>query len=150
MMVINTRSIWVVLADTNTCRIYNYRRRPEHLSLVKEILHPENKLKDKDLTSDKPGHYVAGDLGHGAYSQPSDPKEIRIDNFSREIAKALDHGRATNAYDELIVITAPHMNGLLFQHANKHVKDLVAHVIEKDVVYLKDKELLDFLEDHVY
>lgn len=149
-MVIDTKSTWVVLADTNSCRIYDYRRRPEHLLLVKEITHPENKLRDVDLISDKPGRYVAGDLAHGAYSQASDPKEIHIDNFSREIAKALDHGRATNAYRELIVISAPHMNGLLFQHVNKHVKDLVAHVIEKDVVYLKDRELLDFLEDHIY
>ena len=149
-MILDTKLKWVVVADSNTCRIYNYRMRPEHFVLFKEINHPENKLKDTDLTSDKPGRYIARDVGHGAYSQPSDPKEIKIDSFSREIARELDSGRVNNAYNELIVVSPPHMNGLLFQHVNKHVKDLVAHVIEKDVVYLNDRELLTFLNENIY
>ncbi len=139
---------WVLSTNSNACRIYHYRKELKQLTLVKEILHPENKLRDIDLTSDKPGHYKANGGAHGAFSQQSDPKEIKIDNFSRDLAKELDHNRTVHAYEKLILIAPPHMNGLLFQHLNKHVKELVAHNIEKDLSHLTEHELLDFLHQH--
>lgn len=147
-MSLDPQLIWVVNTNSNTCRIYNYKKKPVQLALFKEIQHPENKLKDLDLTSDKPGHYKSSGSSHGAYTQPSDPKEIKIENFSREIAKELDHGRNSHAYNHLIVIAPPHMNGLLFQHINKLVKNLVSHNIEKDLIHLPDHELLSFLKIH--
>lgn len=139
---------WVLITDSNTCRLYNYSQKPDQLTLVKEIKHPENKLRDIELTSDKPGHYKASGSAHGAFSQQSDPKEIKIEAFSREIAKELDHGRNAHAYEKLILIAPPHMSGLLFQHLNKHVMDLVTHNIKKDIPHLTDHELLDFLHTH--
>ncbi len=147
-MTLNQSSTWVVTTDTNTCRIYHYKKKPRELTLLKEIQHPENKLRDIDLTSGKPGHYKSSGSAHGAYSQPSDPKEIKITDFSREIAKELDHGRNMHAYEKLIVIAPPHMNGLLFQHINKHVKNLITHCIEKDLLHLDDHKLLDFLHEY--
>lgn len=144
----SNNTLWVVNTDSNTCKIYQYRKHPDQLTLLKEIRHPENKLRDTDLTSDKPGHYKSSNTAHGAYSQPSDPKEIKIDAFTREIAKELDHGRNTQSYTNLILIASPHMCGLLSQHINKHVLDLVAHKIEKDLIHLPDHELLTYLRTH--
>ncbi len=48
---------WIVLTDSNACRIYDYAKHPVKLTLVKEIFHPENKLKTSELVSDRPGHY---------------------------------------------------------------------------------------------
>ena len=139
---------WVLITNSNTCRFYDYCKKSNHLTLLKEIKHPENLLRDIDLTSDKPGRYRGNDVGHGAFSQPSDPKEIKIDDFSREIAKALDHGRNTNAFAELFIIAPPHMKGLLAHHLNKHVKEMITHQIEKDILYLSTLELSDFLQTH--
>lgn len=139
---------WVVTTDSNTCRIYEYKRKPAQLTLLHELQHPENKLKDIELTSDRPGHYKSSRDAHGAYSQQTDPKEIKIDNFSREISKALDQGRNSHAYQNLIIIASPHMKGLLFQHINKHVKDLVSHSIDKELTHLPQHDLLEFLRVH--
>lgn len=143
------RSTWVIITDTNTCKVYSYNRKEGQITRIKELQHLENKLKDSDLVSDKQGQYrSSGDAGHGTYSPQSDPKEVKIDAFAREIAKALDHGRTTHAYHDLVIIASPHMDGLLFQHFNKHVKDLVSHNIEKDLLHMQDRELLDFLREH--
>lgn len=139
---------WVVNTDSNTCRIYDYNRKPVQLILLKEIQHPENKLKDIDLTSGKPGKYKSSGGAHGAYTQETDPKEIKIQDFSREIAHALEHGRNIHAYKNIILIAPPHMNGLILQHANKHVKELVTHSIEKDLMHLPEDELLNFIRTH--
>ena len=135
---------WIVISDTNDCRIYSYTQDKQIL-LLKEIRHPDNKLRDIELTSDKPGHYKAGINARGAFSQRSDPKEILIDDFAREIARELDHGRTTNAYSKILLFALPHMHGLIAQHINKHVQSMIARTIEKDVMYLTPAELLDLL-----
>jgi protein required for attachment to host cells len=139
---------WVVITNSNICKIFEYKKKGAELKLINEINHPENKLKDTELTSDKPGRYKASNAAGGAYTQPSDPKEIKIDSFTRDIAKELDHGRNANAYNNLIIIALPHVSGLLTQHLNKHVKELVTHTIEKDVINLSNQDLLKFLKEH--
>lgn len=140
--------ILVITANSNTCRIYHYNKHPAGLTLHKEINHPENKLKNSDLTSDKSGHYQGGTSAHGAYSPHMDAKDIKIDNFSREIANELNQERNHNGYEHLILIAPPHVCGLLSQHLNKHVKDLISNHIQKDIVHLPDHELLKFLQEN--
>ncbi|WP_392537803.1 host attachment protein [Legionella sp. 227] len=143
------QTTWVLAADTNTCRIYKSTTKPYDLTLIKELQHPQSKLRDIELTSGKPGRYNTGTTTHGTYTQQSDPKEIEIDNFARTIAEELDNSRNAHDYDNLIVIAAPHMNGLLFHHINKHVTHLVTHNLKNDVIHFTEKELSDFLRKNL-
>ena len=145
----NQLTTWVLTLNSNDCRIYKLSEKPYQLILLKEIQHPESKLRDIELTSDKPGRYEAADLAHGAFTQPSDPKEIQIEDFSRQVAKELNKDRNIEAYNKLIIIAPPRMNGLLFQHLNKHVKDLVIHNIKNDILNLTEPELAEFLHQHM-
>ena len=141
--------IWVATANTNAYRIYNYNKNHSQLSILKEINHPEFKLKMSDsLTTDRPGHFQVGTSARSAYSPHMDAKEVEIDNFSRELAEELNKGRNANSYEKLIIITPPHMSGLIFHHLNKHVKDLVINNIQKDILHLNDREVLEFLKTH--
>ena len=141
--------IWVTTANSNTCRIYHFDKHPAKLTLLKEISHPENKLKKAEFfTSDKPGRYQADPSAHGTYSQRTDPKEVEIDHFAREIAEELNRGRNAQEYKKLIIVTAPHMQGLIFQHLDKHVQELIVNDIQKDVMHLAQHDLLDFLKTH--
>src|SRR5690349_10221504 len=129
--------IWIVTANSNVCRIYQYDKNPGKLVLIKELNHPENRLKTGDfLTSDRPGHYQTDSGAHGSYSPRTDPKDVEIDNFSREIAQELNQGRMRQAFSELIVITPPHVNGLLAAHLDKNVKHMITREIHKDVMPL--------------
>lgn len=138
--------ILVINTNTNDCKIYHYDKHPAQLTLVKEISHPDNKLKNGDLTSDKEGHYKATQAGRGAYSPHTDAKEVEIINFSKEIAQDLNQRRNENELERLILIAPPHMYGLISQHLNKHVMSLVSNHIQKDLIHLKEHELLDFLK----
>jgi protein required for attachment to host cells len=138
--------ICVIVANANVCKIYHYSKHPLSLTLLKEINHPENRLKNRELTSDKPGHYKGGESARGAYAPHMEAKEVEIDNFSRQIAKELNQGRNENEFGQFIIIAPPHMSGLLFKHINKHVKDLITNNIKKDLLHLSDRELLGFLQ----
>lgn len=139
---------WVINTNSNTCHIYDYQKNPGHLDLLKEIQHPENRLKDTDLVSDGPGHYHSRINNRGSYSQSTDPKEHKVDTFAREIAILLKQGKDQNAYEKLVLIAEPHMNGLLFKHLDTHVSQRIVNNIQKDVMFLKHHELLKFLHEH--
>jgi protein required for attachment to host cells len=139
--------IWVINSNSNLCRIYLYDKQKPTLQLVKEIHHPENKLKNTDLASDRPGHYQSSGA-HGSYAQATNPKEVMIDRFYREIAKELEHARTQNSFDKLIMITAPSTNGALMQHLDKQVKSMVTHNLHKDLVNLTEQALLEYLREN--
>lgn len=138
--------VWVINCNTSTCKIYEYKK-PEHLILLKEIYHPENKLKNIDLTSDKQGHYKTNSTTRGSYSPDTDPKQVKITEFLREVAKELDHGRNKQAYEHLIIIAAPQTMGMLIQQLDKHVDGLVSNRIQKDMIHLTDIELLKYIKE---
>lgn len=141
------QATWLAVFDSTTCSIYDYSK--SDLSLVKKIEHSENKLKDIDITSDKPGRYQASGAAHGAFSQESDPKEIQIERFSKEIAKTLEHGSAVNAYEKLILASAPHMHGLLLKNINRQVEKSIIHVIPKDLIHFSENDLLDYVNNEL-
>lgn len=141
--------MWVVTTNSNLCRIYEFDQKSKTIILLKEINHPENKLKKSEyLTSDKPGQYKTDGSAGGAYIPHSDPKEVSIDHFSKEIADELNRGRNTQAYKKLMLITPSHMNGLLLKHMDKHVKELVCNEIQKDVMHLSQHELQLYLQEN--
>ncbi len=140
---------WIVSADFSSCRIYQYQKHPKQLTLIKEIFHPSSKLKDTDLVTDAPGRYQASGSAQGAFTPRTDPKEVEIDNFAREIARELDRGRNANAYKSLIIIMAPHMHGLLSKHLDKHVHEMIEKNIQKDYQHLDAKDLLVYLNSHL-
>lgn len=138
----------VINMNSNSCYIYHYGKRHENISLLKELSHPQSKLKNSDMSADKPGHYNTPGSARGSYSPHMEPKEIEIDIFAREVADELNRERMKKDYDELIIIAPPHVNGVLFKHIDNHVKNLVINRIEKDLIKLSEKDLLDFLRTH--
>ncbi|HHF7368096.1 TPA: host attachment protein [Legionella bozemanae] len=148
-MKFDQHATWILTADTSTCRIYKSTTKPYQFSLVKELSHPEAKLRDIEMTSSKPGRFNTGTTTQGTYTQQSDPKEIENDNFAREIAEELDNGRNNHDYDRLIIVAPPHMNGLLLQHTNKHINNLITYNIKNDVIHLTEQKLSDFLREHL-
>ncbi|MCX7090120.1 MAG: host attachment protein [Legionellales bacterium] len=137
---------WIMLANSNDCRIYEYDKNDKHLALVEEISHPENRLKGTDYwTSDAPGHYRSQGTHHGSYTEPN-PREQSIDDFANEIARRLEKGRNQHAFEDVTLIVPDRMEGLLFKHLNKHTKDLVSLIVQKNVIFLSDHELSLYLE----
>jgi protein required for attachment to host cells len=141
--------VWTVIANSNSCRIFDYDKRVKQLTLVKELFHPQSKLKGSDLVSDAPGHYKTRGPTHGSYEPREEPKENEVDHFAREIAKLLDAERRQNHYEELILIAPPHMNGLIHSHLNSHVLDIIVNDINKDMANFTEHQILEALQREI-
>jgi protein required for attachment to host cells len=152
MMNLNTNghNTWVVVADSSSCRIYEFSKSPQHMHLVKEISHPENLLKDSDYMSDRQGNYRRGTAsGHGTFLANADPKQTKINQFSKEIVSFLEHDRKLQAFQHLILISPPHMNGLIRQQFSKHLKRFLDLSIGKSATHFKQDQLVSFIRQHL-
>lgn len=138
----------VILANSNTCGIYDYKK-PTELTLVKTIECPENKLKDRELVSDRPGHYNTSSSARGTYEQASDPEKILIDNFAKKLADTLNKWRNEHEFHELVVIMPPHMEGLFLLHLDKEVYKMIKKTLQKNLMNLNQHELLHYLNEHL-
>lgn len=136
---------WVIVANSSSCRIFDYSKANKTLTLIKELYHPESKLKGIDLVSDGPGHYGTGGVARGKYQPREEPQEAEANVFAREIAELLDADRRANQYKDLILFAPPHMTGLLQKHFNSHVKDFISESYNKDYGYFTEPEILQAL-----
>ena len=140
----------VVTANATNCRVYHYQKHLNKLTLIKEIEHPKSRLKNRDIASDRPGRYNKSASGkRGAYEPPSDPKDNEIALFSRDIAKLLNTAKQDKLYEELILITDSRMLGLLNQQLHKNVSGNIKQTIQRDLQTFSDKELADYLTEHL-
>lgn len=139
---------WVLLLNSNDCRVFSFSKKNHTLELIKDIFHAENKGRNQDIVSDRPGHYVNDNAGGGSYSPHTSPKEIKIDQFVHEICHFVEDGRVHQKYEKLIIISAPRMQGYLEKHLNKNIEKLITQHIQKDIVFMKQHEVLDFLMQH--
>ena len=96
--------------------------------------------------SDRQGSFKGGGAGHGTFLANEDPKKIKIDQFAQEIANSLDVDRKNNAFEHLILVSPPHMNGLLHQHFSKHILRKLDLSIDKSVINFPKIKLLKFLD----
>ena len=96
---------WIVVASTVVARIYSVSacEHHKHLTLVKELEHPDGLKRDQDLVSDRAGHYQVGSSVHGSFSE-HDPKEIQNDKFAQEVAHFLDHARTDHQFKSFTFI----------------------------------------------
>jgi len=138
---------WIVTANTNDCRIYEYYDNA--LSLIKEISHPENKLKESEVVSDKPGRYNSSNsMGGGVYAPHTEIEDVQDNDFAREVAMELNEARNKNTYKELVIIMPAQIEGLFSKHLNKNVKDLIKLTLQKNIMHLSEKELFDYLGEY--
>lgn len=136
---------WIMVANSNDCRIYEYDQHIEELNLIEEIKHPENKLKNHDLVTDRPGHFKARAGGRGSYDDETTAHDIAVENFVKEIAARLNAGRTHHDYDSLVLLMPPAIEGLLLKYLKKPNLALIQQIIQKNMMHLSKHQLKQYL-----
>ena len=136
---------WIMLANSNDCRIYGYDRHIEDLSLVEEIKHPENKFKNHDLDCDRPGHYKTSTGGRGAYVPEKTSHDAAVEHFVRQMASRLNAGRTHHEYESLVLLVPPMIEGMLLKHLKKQIGESICQIIQKNMMHLNEHELKQYL-----
>jgi len=146
--------VWILVANASQAVIYTSPKAKlfngeSSLDLVSEFDHPDSKKKSSDIASDKSGHYQGKNVGHGDFVEATSPKEYEAMQFAKELSHALEAGRVSNKFGEIILVAPPHFQGLLMKEVNNQLSSMICLNIQKD--YTKDTEvqLRQHLSDHL-
>ena len=77
---------------------------------------------------------------------PTPRREVEIEKFAREIAKALDDAVVRKAYDRLVLVAPPEFVGILRKLLSERVERCIATTVEKDYLHLDLPEARERLE----
>ena len=132
---------WILVANASHASVYLNDGPHKGLTRVKTLEHAASREKGAYLATDRPGQQQGPNAGRGSFVSSKSPKEVEAERFAIEVARALDHGRTQNAYQRLILVASPHFMGLVNQHLDAHVRQMVSDSIEKDYTKIAEKQL---------
>jgi len=132
---------WIVLADAASARLYVSGEHPGDWTLLRELEHPESRMRPSELLSDKPGRVKQSTGSRAALEPPTPRKKVEAERFARELAEALAEGVASGSYERLVLVTPPAFLGILRDKLPPRVAECVSDVIEKDYLHLDQSTL---------
>lgn len=144
------QTTWILVANASTAKLYANQGPKKGLTLVREMEHPESRQKNIDLVTDRPGHMQSSGTGHGSRQPPTEPKQNEARHFAQELARELNHGRATNQYARAIIVAPPAFMGLVNALLDAPTAQVVSDRFEKDYTRATVKDLTAHLESCIY
>ena len=124
---------WVVVADTSRARIFSAEKPTGSLVEIQTLAHPEARLHQGDLVSDRPGRDKSSgarshDMGH-----ETDAKEEEALRFASYVCETLECGRTNGRFNKLYVIAAPAFLGILRKHQSSSLQKLITNEVSKNL-----------------
>lgn len=141
---------WILVANASEARLFKTKNTYKiDLELLNHFDHPESRMKNIDLTSDRPGHYESrGGTGRGSYTEHTEPKTVESEHFALQLANEIDSGRVSNSFQKLLVVAPGHFQGLLKKHLNHHLNNIVTF-IDKDYTKLPQHDLASHIDSQL-
>jgi len=139
---------WILVAHDAGARVFESHGPGKGLTLVETIQHPEGRLRDRDIDSDRPGRSFrkdSGDPRRAAMSRGEGPHDRAVSDFVRALADKLRRARVDNRYERLVLVAPPQFLGLLRSSLDAPTTRFVVGSIDKDLATSKEAELVEHL-----
>lgn len=141
---------WILVAHRGGARLFEHSGPGKGLQLVEEISHPQGRLKNGDINSDKPGRaFDKFGGGRHSMSKEHEPKEQVAIQFAKQLAETLDRGRTGGHYGKLVLVAEPRFLGELRAALPPHTAALVSAAVDKDLGGIGNHEIAGHLANAV-
>ncbi len=136
---------WLMVANSSLAHVYKFENR-HTLLLLKTFEHPESRLHNLDLVSDKPGRdfQSLGDRRH-ALEPKTSPKTLEWMTFAKDLAHHLENARAQGEFSHLYLAASPTILGYIRQSLSPATTKLLKGEVDKDLTQIKPQEILPHL-----
>jgi protein required for attachment to host cells len=131
---------WIVAADSSRARVLQVADREEKLVEVEDLVNPEGRMNDRELTTDAHPR-LRGTSGPGSDRQEMSAVEHQVELFAKRIGEHLEKARNEHRYDRLCLVAPPRFLGVLRKELGGEVRKLVAEELPKDLSWLSAREL---------
>lgn len=133
---------WILVAHRSGARILENKGPRKGLDLIQQIEHPEGRLKNHEINSDKPGHsFDSKGGGHHAYNNEHAPTEHVAEQFAKQLSEVLDHGRTQQRFDKLVLVAEPRFLGNLRAVIPAKTAALICATMDKDLGGVETRDL---------
>jgi protein required for attachment to host cells len=138
--------IWVVVAESSRARILAVENRVSPLREVEDLMHPEARVKEQNLISDRPGRMLNSSTeGQHLFEEPTDPRQHEARIFAKRVADRLDQARVKGECGQIVLIAAPEFLGMLRQELNSQTMKLVGKTLDKNLIHKTEQEIRSYL-----
>jgi len=144
------KTTWVVVAHQAGARFMEHRSgHGRNLVLVRELPHPEGRLRNHEIDTDGPGAIATG--GHGnnmrAMQREHSAHEHVVGKFAQSIASELSQARNDGAFESLILVAGPALLGELRGALDKQTLNLVVHSVAKNLASEQPNEVAQHIAE---
>lgn len=139
------KETWLIVANSSLARIFKVEKK-QALVEIEVLEHPESRLQNRDLVSDRPGRDFES-MGHArhAIEPQTTPKHQEFASFAKDIAQYLDKARSEGHFNRLYVAASPSFLGLLRQTFGSSTTQLISGEVDKDMTHMKPAEIVNHL-----
>ena len=141
-------NLWILVASRSGAQLFRhqrrYRGRSQDFELLKNIEHPQGRLKNHEIDSDAPGRVFATTGGrsikHGMSSQVTSDEHLSI-AFARQLADLLDTESARESFGGLVLVAGAPMLGHLRKSLSKATSEKVVSEVGRNLQNFEPSEI---------
>lgn len=139
------KNAWLLIANSSSARLFRIQTI-HSLEEIRNFEHPESRLRNIDLTSDKPGRDFesSGTVRH-ALEPATLPKQHEFELFAKRLADYLQEAHHKKEFEDLYIAATPAFLGLIRQELSPAVTKSIKGEVNKDITHFKPSEILDHL-----
>ena len=133
---------WTIIADRSQCKIYESSGYIGALRFVESYEHPQARLREQDLETDKPGRSDHNDrFSRSELSPRQSAREHLADRFAKQLADRLVRGLREKSYDALRIAAEPGFLGKLRGMLPEEISRRIVVSINKELSNIPEREL---------
>jgi protein required for attachment to host cells len=123
-------TIWVVVADSSRARIFSAEKPDSILKEVQTLAHPEARMHEGDMVSDRSGRGrgIGHDMGH-----ESAAREEENIQFAARVCETLEAARTKGQFIRVYIVAEPRFLGMLRKNCSNALQNLVESEIAKNL-----------------
>ncbi len=137
---------WILVAHRGGARLFENNGPGKGMKLVEDIPHPEGRLKNREINTDKSGRAFDTFSRRHGMSQDQEATDQVATVFAKQLGDKLGKGRTQNRYGRLVMVADPRFLGELRNCLDKHTAALVNATLDKDLGGVDEHDLPKYLE----
>ena len=140
---------WVVVANSAQAKIYRMVHFPQ-IEEINSLEHPESRLHNKDLVTDRPGSTTEkSGSRHASYEPDTQPKEVEVEKFAKMVSTYLVTACQKDEFSRLYIMASPHFLGLLRQNFDPKTQNSIVKEVAKNYIELKKADIEQHLKSNI-
>ncbi len=141
------KTTWVLVAEKSRARLFDWQSR-DVLNEIKTFSHPESRLHEQDLVTDKRGRaFDSAGEGRHAHQEQNRARQHESETFAKELIALLDRSRSRQEYERVVIVAAPEFLGQLRDEMPPELEKAVLQEVSKNLVQESTDSIRKYLPE---